>query len=381
MTSKPPGWPRLWDWFDAEEILKDIKLMETTPDKKELLQAAQNAVTLQLEPARFISEYLRDDGSGRSPPAYKGILFGFNDAKMKGWSASCGPADAPSRYAIALSGVTFLQHLLTLDRLLSVPGLLPSETSYELPTPKKVQFVLAANGGYHTLFEGSPKTTNSFAQNDKRASLARQLLVYCVFFLFLHELSHIEAGHLDYRAERMKERKYWPLRQIRETRALESRTMEYLADSHAILRGTEMVVSALAAKPRESIILHLQQFGVGVGLNLLLTDIAENAGAAVSETALKDHPSGISRLIWCAYLVSDEGLFKEMWPETLAGDTPSKDAGKAVTDGIWQVVSAWDTLGWARGEYNLDDPAFGPPMSELSTKLVRPNGFERPVST
>ena len=373
MSPKPQGWPALWDWFDPEEILKNISV-ELTPDSKELLQVMQNIIALQLEPAQFVYQYLRGD-NGRSIPAYKDILFGFNDTAMSGWSASCGPADAPARYAIALSCVTFLQHFLTLDRLLSVPSLLAGETSHELPISEQVQFVLVANGTFHPLFDGSPKTTGSFTRNDKRASLARQLLVYCVFFLFLHELSHIEAGHLDYTAERMKERKYWALRQIRQTRGLESRMMEYLADSDAILRGTEMVVLALATKPREKIILHLQQFGVAVGVNLLLTDIADNAGAAVTKSASKDYPSGASRLTWCRYLVSEDGYFKQIWPDKLAGDMPSEGARKAVSDGIRQVTIAWDALGWARAEY-IDDPALGPPMSELSRKLVRPNGFE-----
>ena len=48
-----------------------------------------------------------------------------------------------------------------------------------------------------------------------------------------------------------------------------------------------MVVLALATKPREKIILHLQQFGVAVGVNLLLTDIADNAGAAVTEFSVE----------------------------------------------------------------------------------------------
>ena len=73
----------------------------------------QNIIALQLEPAQFVYQYLRGD-NGRSIPAYKDILFGFNDTAMSGWSASCGPADAPARYAIALSCVTFLQHFLHL---------------------------------------------------------------------------------------------------------------------------------------------------------------------------------------------------------------------------------------------------------------------------
>jgi hypothetical protein len=81
MTSKPPpGWPALWDWFGADDMLNDLQLMEPTQDNKELLELAKNVITLPLEPAKFISEYLQDNES--NPPAYKDILFGFNSLAL-----------------------------------------------------------------------------------------------------------------------------------------------------------------------------------------------------------------------------------------------------------------------------------------------------------
>jgi hypothetical protein len=149
-------------------------------------------------------------------------------------------------------------------------------------------------------------------------------------------------------------------------------------DSNAILRGAEMIVSSLASEPLEVKISHLKQFGVAAGLNLLLADIADQyppTPRIVTDPKLNDHPNAGVRLVWCTYLFSD-GLFGEMWPCMLAGKIPSKKVKEAVKEGITQILNAWDAVGWKKTTPDLDDPALGPLIGEISKQLVRPPGFD-----
>jgi hypothetical protein len=371
MNPRPLGWPATWDWFDPTEVLESVQQTPRTPKNQAFLELLENVFSLQQEPARFVDEYLHNDELGCRPPAYKDILFGFDDVELIGWSASCGPADAPAKYAIAISAATFLQHYLTLDRLLAVPTLLSDGSTQQRRLSQRLQFLQVANGDLRYLFDGSPKAPAALGMPHHKHSLMRQLLVYCPFFLFLHELSHIEGGHLDYRSRQKAARRYWSLQQIREARAKESRVLEFLADSHAILRGAEMVLSSVVAEPLPVKISHLKQFGVAVGLNFLLAEMAEQYSPTpriVNDPELKDHPNAGARLVWCMYLFSD-GVFAQMWPCTLVGNIPSKEAKEAVKEGIIQIVNAWDSMGWKRSAPDLGDPALGPLMSEISKQL------------
>jgi len=374
---KPVGWPATWEWFDSREVLENARQMH--PVDQAFLELLENVLSLQQEPARFIDEYLHDDKLGSRPPGYKDVLFGFDDVKLVGWHASCGPAVAPAKYAIAISAATFLQQYLTLDRLLTVPALLSDASTHQRQS-QRLQFLQVANGDFRYLFDGSPKAPSTLGLAHSKFSLLRQLLVYCPFFLFLHELSHIEDGHLEYRARKKTARKYWLPRQSQEARAKDSRAMEFLADSNAILRGAEMIISSLGTEPLELKISHLKQFGIAVGLNLLLAEVAEQYPSTPRKERipeLKDHPNAGARFVWCMYLFSD-GMFEQMWPSMLAGNTPSKAAKEAVKKGLKQVLNAWDSMEWKRSAFDPDDSALSPLMSEISKQLVPPPGFNWP---
>ncbi|OSI74426.1 hypothetical protein BSZ21_05820 [Bradyrhizobium canariense] len=336
-------------------------------------------LTLQQEPKKFIDEYLKGGGAGGRSPAYKDILFGFDDVQLDGWSASCGPADSPAKYAIAISSATFLQQYLALDRLLTATTIISASAPIDRSS-QKLQFLQIVNGEFQYLFDGDPRAPSSLGLSGGEHSLMRQLMVYCPVFLFLHELCHIEDGHLAYRAEQRLARKYWQLEQVREARAKDSRAMEFLADSSAILTGASMVVSSLADKPLTEKISHLKQFGFAVGLNLLLADIADwypSRPRTLTDPKLNDHPNAGTRLVWCQYIFSD-GMFKGMWPETLQANTPAKDAKEAIKAGIDQTVRAWTKLGWKRSAADVDDPALGPYMFEISRQLESPPEFRQP---
>jgi hypothetical protein len=57
MSSKPPRWPPLWDWFDPDEIIESVRSIARTPQNKDLLELLENIIPLQLEPAKFIHGY------------------------------------------------------------------------------------------------------------------------------------------------------------------------------------------------------------------------------------------------------------------------------------------------------------------------------------
>lgn len=157
--------------------------------------------------------------------------------------------------------------------------------------------------------------------------------------------------------------------------------MEFLADSGAILRGMEVVASSVNPFIAVS---HLRQFGVAVGINLLIAEVVTQDSSnteLAGRPPLSSHPSAALRLGWCEHLVSEE-YFDPTWPSMLDASMSLERARRAVKEGIQQARSAWDALGWRRANSPPDHAdASGLPIAELLEKLVPPEGFDAPKTT
>lgn len=192
----------------------------------------------------------------------------------------------------------------------------------------------------------------------------RLLHSHALTLLFLHEISHIIDGHIEFcRDAKLKARTM--RRGVRKQfLARELQPLEFLADQRALSLASAHILASLEAslddlpieRKRAAAIEHLTMFGMAAGIVSLLYEHYSNH--------VYSHPPASHRALYLQASVHIEAPTFEL---------VSNDVQSALNDGISQSACGWDALGWPRNRELPDNvDLFLAPLMNVSSRCKPP---------
>jgi hypothetical protein len=346
---KPPhGWP--WTWINPRAITTASGVSEDVVLAMALFDDILGVMSSLLEQHQVRS------------PIYKYIIPGLTSY---GWfGGSAGYLEDKSGYAVAVEAGSSLQIFFALVRLMAGPSTFPSLKSVrqvELVEPVGLP-LLPRPGEKEFRWIGHSNLKSPNLLQDRKLNLNLRILhSHALTYLFLHEISHVVQGHLEYCSKAKRRALQLPPNEYETFMKHEIQPLEFLADQHALGFGALQIVSAIWGGPdfaekHASAIEHLTLFGTAAGIVSLLFE--QYSGQSYS------HPPASHRAMY----IQAAGHIKI--PDL---DLSHDEIRRALDDGLNQATHAWDALGWPRSRNLPDDvDAFIDRIWKVDSQCIRP---------
>jgi hypothetical protein len=351
-TGKPPrGWP--WSWFNPRRITTASGVPEGVVLAMALFEDILNVMS------RLLKQH-----QNRSP-IYKHITPGLTDY---GWfGGSAGYLEDEAGYAVAVESGSSLQVHFALARLMAEPSTFPSLKSVrqaDLARPLGLP-LLSRPGEAEFRSIGHPNLKSpSLGEDPKLHGNLRIMHSHALTYLFLHEISHVVQGHIEYCSDAKYRALQVPPGEYEDFMKNEIQPLEFLADQHALGFGAVQIITSVWGNPaltqkRASAIEHLTLYGIAAGIVSLLFE--QYSGQSYS------HPPASHRAMY----IRASGHMKI--PDL---DLSRDEIRQALHAGMEQAIHAWDALGWPRSQDLPGDvDTFLDRIWKIDSRCIRP---ERP---
>jgi hypothetical protein len=185
----PADWP--WSWVNPDVV------PQLSSDDQEVQEAVRGALQLLKEVRDRLEQLLHGD-SIPAPPLYHCIHVGLTGYLWFGGSA--GYLKHRTGYAVAVESGSSLQILLALFRLAHHPLAFKKYRTAVCPSlTKPIALPVIAYGpnGLERIGDGDTKALPAVS-DPKLNSVLRLLHSHALTFLFLHEVSHVLCGHIEF---------------------------------------------------------------------------------------------------------------------------------------------------------------------------------------
>jgi hypothetical protein len=309
----PPGWP-FSSYLDFDRMLQaEEPLRLLALDMKKCLDA--------------IEDFLHGNVGFDRPLVFSRTQVGFTATPWLG--ARSRRTIPPTGYAISVDAGAHTQLLVTVLRLLAHPATLPLETDGNITKlERQLSLPQILPTGVRVLFGDDAKSPNNFDGDRARYACANQLVLNGMLFLFLHELAHVERGHIDFEVTRKLADD--PLSSD------ERRSLEFMADARAVTLAAHFYCLHIGLDQDErGALRNLRLFGFAIGVVFLLLEHLPEGdhGRSVG----KYPPASWRRLFVRAVAAgSTADYFRLSHAEVAA----------AISEGVAEAQAGWHALGW-----------------------------------